>query len=191
MYSLKTFKQMLNWSHIWRFVIIKCSAPPKPESGVGKRIKAPFNLLNTKIYIYYNIHIFFAPSPRLFFVCVRWTVVCLCCELSVFLENLVYDLEAGRADTKQCSFSLCQLIETNPVLTPSSGISTNLLLMTGRGGWVDREEWGWGRGFRWSNILFLKSDHVAPPPHLQTIPLSFSISPPSHDREDIFINSPI
>lgn len=49
---------------------------------------------------------------------------------------------------------------------------------------------GGGRGFLWSNILFLKSDHVTPP-LLQPIPLLLSVSPPSQDFEEISINSPI
>lgn len=35
------------------------------------------------------------------------------------LWNSEYDLEAAVADTKQRSFSLPQLIKTNPALTPS------------------------------------------------------------------------
>lgn len=45
--------------------------------------------------------------------------LCLCCERSVFLGDPVQDLDAAVAVAKRCSISLCQLIETNPVLTPS------------------------------------------------------------------------
>lgn len=118
--------------------------------------------------------------------------MCPCCETSVFLGNPARDLDAAVADTKRCSFSLCQLIETNPVLTPSWGISANLWLMTDCAGAVDREEWRWGLGWGWrfrlSNILFLKSDHLTPP---SPYPTFISLPPPPHDWEDICIKSPI
>lgn len=108
---------------------------------------------------------------------------CVCAvKTSVFLENLVSDLNAGGADTKRCSFSLCQLIETNPVLTPSSGISANLLLMTGRGGGVDGEERRWGAGVSLEQHLVCEV--------LQPIPFSYSVSAP-HDWEDVSINPTI
>ena len=52
-------------------------------------------------------------------------------------QGLEYDLGAAGDDIKQRSFSLPQLIKTNPALTPCCWISANLSLMTDRGGGVD------------------------------------------------------
>lgn len=85
------------WSHIWRFVIIKSSAtlmtlvrkpsinhPPSLNLEWRKKDKSPFQLTE-----HWNILLnFLAPPPQQCFVRVRWTVVCLRCETSVFLENL-------------------------------------------------------------------------------------------------------
>lgn len=48
----------------------------------------------------------------------------------------MYELEAAVVETMQCSFSLPDLIKTNPALTPSWGISANLLLITDHGGGI-------------------------------------------------------
>lgn len=69
-----------------------------------------------------------------------------------------HDFDA--ADTKQCSFSLPQLIKTNPALTPCCfprWITVNLLLMTDCGGWV---QWACKRWWWWKRKMGSFEQHL-------------------------------